>query len=684
MKYNIIRTIKSKVMWSVFLTLSLMYACSDSFLDVPAPGALNEQLLSNGPGMEAALIGIYSEVNGRNNRMGSPSNWVWGSIRGGEANKGTDPGDFSDINPIQRFEALPSQGVINDKYNANYEGVSRANRTMRLIELAPELTNAQIAQKLAVRAQVRFLRAHFYFELARGFDKTPYVDETIDVAGAGVLTGIEKVPNDKSLWPFIEADMLFAYENLPVKQAQVGRVNKWAAASYLAKIYMYQGKFQAAKDLYDLIIPPAYGGTGSGQTSNEKPYGLVPKYADAFKASNDNSEESVWAYQAAANTGHVNNANPEFDLNWPYNTGSDGPGNCCSFFQPTFEMGNSFLTSAGLPLTDDGAGAYDPAYNLSANEIKTDMGLETTNTWSATNKDGSPKIYKKDEFTSRFLPGKPYQERVYKALSEHSGKDPLTDATWVLVWVENTNASGADVTLDPRIDHSIGRRGIPYLDWPGVKDATTETYLNAFPGKAWIRNQPNAGPYQTKKYAYYQSDKGSLQDNTSWTPGYTAINYNIIRFADVLLMAAEAEYELGNAERARQLVNYVRARAAQPAGFVKDGGTSDAATYEISQYLIPWTKDAATLEKIRFERKLELSGEGHRFYDLARWSGLYGAPASDYMNRVLNAYLTYESPKLPSGSFSGATFDEKDKWLPLPQGQIDLIGTSILKQNPGF
>jgi len=64
---------------------------------------------------------------------------------------------------------------------------------------------------------------------------------------------------------------------------------------------------------------------------------------------------------------------------------------------------------------------------------------------------------------------------------------------------------------------------------------------NEFRGKAWIRNQPNAGPYQTKKYVNDQSDKGSLQDNSSWTPGYTAINYNIIRFADVLLMAAEAE-----------------------------------------------------------------------------------------------------------------------------------------------
>ncbi len=615
MKYIIKRTFKSKVMWSVFLTLSLMYSCSDSFLDVPAPGALNSQLLSTGPGIEAALLSVYSQVNGRGNRMGSPSNWVWGSIRGGEANKGTDPGDFSDINPIQRYEALPSQPVINDKYNANFEGVARANNTLRLTALAPGVTSAQQAQKLHVEAQAKFLRGHFYFELARGFDKVPYVDETIDVPGSGALnTGIEKIKNDASLWPKIEADMMFAYTNLPETQAQAGRVNKWAAASYLAKIYMYQGKYADAKALFDLIIPAAYGGTGTGKTSNGKPYGLVPKYADIFRASNDNHEESVWAYQAASNTGSVNNANPEFDLNWPYNTGADGPGNCCSFFQPTFEMGNSFRTAAGLPLLDDGTGAYDPAYNLPANELKTDMGLES--------------------------------------------KDPFTpDAN----------------PLDPRIDHSIGRRGIPYLDWQD------------FPGKAWIRNQPNAGPYQTKKYAYYKTDKGGLQDNTSWTPGYTAINYTIIRFGDVLLMAAEAEYEVGSPEKAREYVNYIRTRAANPDGFVMKGAVP-AANYVIATYAGPWAKDAATLERIRFERKLELSGEGHRFYDLARWSGVYGATTStpDYVEKVLTSYLTYESPKLPSGAFAGTSFTATDRFLPLPQGQIDLLGPDILKQNPGF
>jgi len=415
------------------------------------------------------------------------------------------------------------------------------------------------------------------------------LDESVDVEGAGVATGIEKVTNEADLWPKIEADMLYAYQNLPKTQAEVGRVNKWAAAAYLAKIYMYQKKFTQAKVLYDSIM--LY-----GRTSNNKKYALVAKFADVFKASNDNNEESIWAYQAAAGTGSINNANPEFDLNWPYNTGADGPGNCCSFFQPTFELANSFRTAAGLPLLDG-------SYNSDANQLKTDMGLET-----------------KDAFTPDTGP------------------------------------------LDPRIDHSIGRRGIPYLDWMD------------FPGKAWIRNQPNAGPYQTKKFVYYKSDKGTLQDNSSWTPGYTAINFPIIRFADVLLMAAEAEIEVGSLTTALDYVNQVRRRAANPASFVTKGA-SPAANYVISEYAAFPDKTFAT-NAVRFERKLELSGEGHRFYDLVRWG---------IAEQVINAYLTYEAPKLPLGALSGAKFtSNQDELLPLPQNQIDLLGPTVLKQNPGF
>lgn len=560
------------------------YSCKESFLEVPATGQLDEAQLSDKKGLEGVLVSVYGQLNGRANRMASASNWVWGSIRGGDANKGTDPGDFSDINPIQRFQYITTQGVIADKYTGLYEGVARANLVMRLIGVAKE--DVTDADKARISAEARFLRGHYYFELKRGFNNTPYVDETVDYG-----TGIEKVSNNKDLWPFIEADMKFAYDNLPETQAAAGRVNKWGAAAYLAKVYMYQKKFAEAKVLYDLII-------ANGQTTNGKKYALVPRFQDAFKASNDNNSESVFAIQAAANTGSVNNANPEFDLNWPYNTGPNGPGNCCSFFAPSFELGNSFRTDAtGLPLLDG-------TYNSAANELKTDMGLKSS-----------------DAFTPDAGP------------------------------------------VDPRLDHSIGRRGIPYLDWID------------HPGNDWIRNQPNAGPYTTKKYAYYRTDIGSLQDNSSWTPGYTAINVNIIRYADVLLMAAEAEVEVGSLEKAREYVNLVRARAANPASFVKRASGENAANYVIDTYKTAWASKDAARTAVRFERKLELSGEGHRFFDLVRW----GTAAAE-----INAYLAYESKKL-SGALGGSTFTaNKNEYLPLPQDQVDLVGKDILIQNPGY
>lgn len=555
-------------------------SCSEDFLEVPPVGQLSENQLSTLAGIDAALIAAYSQVNGRGNRLGSPSNWVWGSIRGGEANKGTDPGDFSTINPIQRFENNAAGGEMGSKYNVCYEGIARANTVLRLLSKAgPDVTDAD---KTRLSSQARFLRAHFYFELARDYNQTPYVDETVDYG-----SGLEEVKNDKPLWPYIIEDFEYAVANLPATQAQVGRVNQWAAKAYLAKVYMYTKEFAKAKTLFDDVI-------ANGVTSNGLKYGLVDYYDDMFRGANDNHEESVWAYQAAAGTGSVNNANPEFDLNFPYNTGPAGPGNCCGFFQPSFTFVNAFRTKDGLPL-------LDKSYNSPANEVKSDMGI----------------------------------------------------------------ASGAAFTpdagpLDPRLDHTVGRRGIPYLDWQD------------HPGNAWIRNQPNGGPYSPKKYVYARSEQGSFQDNSSWTPGYTGINFMIIRFADVLLLAAEAEIEVGSLEKAREYVNRIRTRAMN-SKLMREDGTM-AANYVINTYNTPWTDKAAAQTAVRHERLLELGMEGHRFYDLQRW----GTAQAE-----LDFYFAYDAVKLPA-PLGGAKYSDKFKWVPIPQDQIDLVGADILKQNDGF
>ncbi len=572
----------SKLTLAVSLLTLIGYSCKEDFLTVLPTGAIAKSQLTTKKGLEGALISAYGQMSGYGTRMVHPNNWVWGSIRGGDANKGTDPGDFSDINPIQRFEYLSSQGVINDNYRGLYEGVARANNVLSLLKDAQADVSAD--DKKRIEAEAKFLRGHFYFSLKRNYNNTPYVDETVDVG-----SGIEKIKNDADLWPKIEADFKIAYDNLPATQGQAGRANKWAAASYLAKVYMAQRKYAEAKTLLDAVI-------ANGVTTNGKKYALVPSFPDLFKASNDNNSESIFAVQAAANTGSVNNANADGDLNWPYNTGPNGPGNCCGFFQPSFELGNSYRTKDGLPLLDG-------SYNQPANALKTDMGIQSSAT---------------------FVP----------------------DAGEV----------------DPRLDHTIGRRGIMFLDW------------QKHPGFDWIRNQPNGGPYSPKKYSYYKSEKGSLQDNSSWTPGYTALNVTIIRFADVLLMAAECEVEIGSLEKAREYVNMIRTRAANPASFVtQDGGP--AAKYVISNYTTPWTDKAVARTAVRFERKLELAMEGHRFFDLVRW----GEDVA-----TINAYLKYESQFLPNTLGAGATYQAKHALLPLPQAQIDLLGADILKQNPGY
>jgi hypothetical protein len=562
-------------------TLLFASSCED-FLEVPVVGQLSEAQLTTLEGLDAALIAAYSQVNGRFQRMASPSNWVWGSIRGGDANKGTDPGDFISINPIQRYEAFSTIDILEENWNGNYEGIARNNNVLRLLDQrGDDITDAQA---LGFEAQARFLRAHHYFQLYRNFNRVPIILHTVDYGSEE----FDNLTNDQEMLPFIEAEFRFAADNLPNTQPQVGRVNSWAAKAYLGKVMLYAGKWAEAKQVFDDVI-------ANGVTSNNLSYGLVPYYDDMFRGANDNHQESIWAYQSAAGTGTVNNANPEFDLNFPYNTGPNGPGNCCGFFQPSFSFVNSFRTNNGLPLLDN-------SFNDPANRVANDMGLTSAQPFTL---DAGP--------------------------------------------------------LDPRLDHTVGRRGIPYLDWQD------------HPGEAWVRNQPNGGPYAPKKYVYQRAEQGTFQDNSSWTPGYTGINFMIIRYADVLLMAAEAEVELGNLEAARAYVNQVRERA-QNSELLRDNG-QPAANYVIELYNAPWTDANVARQAVRFERKLELGMEGHRFYDLVRW-GI----AKEEIDRYLALDGTLLQAALGGSSFTAG----RDELLPIPLNQIDLMGEDKLRQNPGF
>ncbi len=214
--------------------------------------------------------------------------------------------------------------------------------------------------------------------------------------------------------------------------------------------------------------------------------------------------------------------------------------------------------------------------------------------------------------------------------------------------------------LDPRLDWTVGRRGIPYLDW-GIH-----------PGKAYVRDQAYGGPYSPKKHVSHKSDPSFASNNR-----LNANNFRMIRYAQVLLWLAEIETEIGSLEKARAYVNQIRARAAKPEGFVKNADGSPAANYVIKEYTTAWADQAFARKAVRFEERLELGMEGNRRFDLVRW----GIAAE-----TMNAYYAVEGNK--RSYLKGSQFVKgKHEYFPIPQQEIlnsKIGGNATLTQNNGY
>ncbi len=249
----------------------------------------------------------------------------------------------------------------------------------------------------------------------------------------------------------------------------------------------------------------------------------------------------------------------------------------------------------------------------------------------------------------------------------------LTDPNW------NANDANLDATasatlmLDPRLDWTVGRDGVPYHDW-GAHE----------PG--WIRQPAFGGTYSPKKNVH-ENASGSEQSAGGWFPKQqNSINMHIFRYADLLLLLAEAEVEVGNLDVALEIVNEIRARA----GVVAQGPGDDVSTiavdiddpsitwadYEIGPYTA-FPDQAFARTAVRYERRLELAMEGERYFDLRRWG---------MAQQVLNDYVAVEANRRAFLT-AAATYSERHLLFPIPTIQIELSrigGEDRLQQNTGW
>lgn len=217
--------------------------------------------------------------------------------------------------------------------------------------------------------------------------------------------------------------------------------------------------------------------------------------------------------------------------------------------------------------------------------------------------------------------------------------------------------------VDPRLDHTVGIAGHPFK------------YNAALPYEhSWERDNGDYGGF------------GSMKDLQLATcacfkklgPFYgTSVNYDIIRYDDVLLMQAEAQIQLGNPAAALPLINQVRARASNVSPLVKRLDGKYPSNYRIDIYkpgvnIATWDQ-ATAFKALQWERRLEFATESPRFFDLVRW----GIAA-----QTLNAYFAIEKVRHPF-LLNAAFTKNQHEYFPIPQEQI-VFTNGLYKQNKGY
>jgi len=283
-----------------------IFSCKKSFLDRLPQGAFSEASLSNAKGINTTVIAAYALLdgwsdNGWNNAAGNPwpvagSNWIWGSITSDDAYPGSQPNDQPGVERMNRYEFLPDDPYFRGKFQQCYAGIGKTNVSLRLINAATDLSDAD---KKQLNGEAKFLRAHYHFDAYKMWVNVPFVDEN-------VITEF-RLKNNVDIFPQIEADFKAAIDGLgEVSSVSSGRATKGAAQAYLARAYMAVGKYAEAKPLLQAVISGAK-------------YSLVDNFHDNFDASKQNNKEMIFAYKASVNDGAGESSNGNWGdrLNFP-------------------------------------------------------------------------------------------------------------------------------------------------------------------------------------------------------------------------------------------------------------------------------------------------------------------------------------------------------------------------------
>ena len=539
------------------LVATLAFTSCEDFLTEEIRGQQNlDTYFSDIESCEAYITGCYQDIT-----CGGWWNintvWLLSEMCSDDAWMGNTSQSQSDYISLAHYQGSgASNGPISNFWQYRYKAILRCNVA---IERIAQMDLVDTERQNQLIAEARFLRGYFYFELVRNFGGVPLMTSFSDPAE---VQGITRASTEET-YAFIEEDLLAAAEVLPGRnEAEVGRATRGAALGLLGKVYLYQEKWEKARDVLKTVI-------------DSKEYDLLPEFGQVWDVEYDNSIESLFEVQY------------EYDETLAVGgslsvvTGSrNGPGDGWSWCQPTANLEQAYI----------------------------DAGDTVRLKWTII-KSGCTEIAGENRF-NEFIENNSTVANADELIEQYG-------------WDENC------YIIDPALHKSariIRKYFLPLDDRPEV----------------------------------YNTDKSPL-------------NHRILRFADVLLMYAEACNELGQDGDAQEALNRVHTRAK----------------------MSPVTATGTQLrDAIRLERRLELAFEQNRLYDIRRWKDDSGQPVIASilgpngsfvqwnMNEVTRDPLEWSNQG--ESSDKGITFDvNRDMVFPIPLYEITMSNGSI-EQNPGW
>ncbi len=493
----------------------------------------------------------------------------------------------------------PGDGMFSSTWQNFYEGIVRANDAIMNIPLkSPSVAT----KKARLIAESKFLRAYFYFRLNQVFKGVPIYLEPFKISEATKARATEQ-----AVWDQVIKDLTDCINepNLPTKYAKgnaaFGRATKAAAYALRGKVYMYTQK-------WDLAVADFTQVKSLGHT-------LFSNYSLLFKEVNEQSDEMIFPLTNIGVNGL--GSTTQFLCGTRSSFGS-----CWNTYFPTNSLVDMYENIDGTNFSWD---AIIPGYSTMAPAAR-------------------QVYYLRDGLTAA-------------EITAATGRG--ADMTKYLAVGNEARIQKAYLNRDPRLAATVIT---PYNTYNGVLNGANQQVISRFPYRASTAPTFDLQT-DTQTFFYYLHRKFVYENSTELlNRSYGPIDFPIIRYADVLLMWAEALVELNNLPEAILKVNEVRTRAGMPLLQQTD---ATKGTYVTSQ--------SNLRDRVRNERRIEFVNEGIDYFDEVRWNTWKtavfktGNGAQQVWGTNANGY-----------TYGG---DYMNTW-PIPQVEIER--NPNLKQNAGW